>query len=86
VWDVWLGIVGKSDTNRSFLGKQIKEFSEPVVAKAVAELSTRQPRPADPKQFLVGMLRESGESGSTSTRKRSLQDDLTDTSWAGVVQ
>lgn len=57
VWDIWIGIVGDKPANRSFLGKQIKLHGEESVAKAVASLSTRQPQPANPPEFLVGMLR-----------------------------
>ncbi len=59
VWDVWLAMVGTSEANRSYLGRQIKTFGEASVAQAVATLACRQPRPAAPKQFLIGMLRES---------------------------
>ncbi len=54
VWDIWIGVAGEK--KRSFLGNQIREFGEDEVAKAVAVVSTK--RPADPSQYLVGILRK----------------------------
>ena len=60
IWDVGVSLlVGAGVTERSarsFLGGLIKEFGEEAVADAVAKASLK--RPADPRQFLVGLLRE----------------------------
>ena len=55
IWDLWIGIAGES--KRGFLGIQIKQFGEDEVASAVAIVSTK--RPADPSQYLIGILRKS---------------------------
>jgi len=54
IWDLWTGLAGES--KRSFLGKQIAEHGEANVAAAVAEVSLK--RPADPAQYLTGILRK----------------------------
>ncbi|MBI2798993.1 MAG: hypothetical protein HYX63_01700 [Gammaproteobacteria bacterium] len=54
LWDVWAGIAGES--NRPFLGKQIGQYGEDKVAAAVAIVATK--KPADPMQYLCGILRK----------------------------
>lgn len=57
IWSLWTGMVGDTQGNRSFLGKQIKAYGDEPVAQALASLSTKNPRPAEPKEFLVGILK-----------------------------
>lgn len=58
VWNLWTECAGNTRANRSFLGKQIKTYGDEKVAQAVATLATRRPPPAEPCEFLVGMLRD----------------------------
>ncbi len=51
VWDIGAGILG----NRTLLGKLIREHGEEVVGQAIA--STDLKRPADPKSYLLGILK-----------------------------
>lgn len=55
LWDVWVGIDGDTKASRSFLGLQIRSYGEEKVAQAVAEVMTK--RPAEPRQYLVGILK-----------------------------
>lgn len=53
IWDLWTAIAGES--KRSLLGKLIKSYGEEQVAAAVANTSRK--RPADPTQYLIGVLK-----------------------------
>ncbi|MGE0857785.1 MAG: helix-turn-helix domain-containing protein [Gammaproteobacteria bacterium] len=54
VWDVGVGLLGEQ--SRSLFGRLIREHGEIAVAKAVAE--TAASRPADPRSYLLGILRK----------------------------
>jgi len=60
VWDVWLSVAGHTNQNRSFLGKLIKTHGEDAVMDAV--LKTRTKQPAEPKQYILGVLNASANS------------------------
>ena len=53
IWDVWEQLAGPN--SRSVLGQLIKNNGENEVAKAIGIVLLK--RPADPKQYLYGILR-----------------------------
>ena len=52
---IWLEGLKLQDVTRSFLGKLCKEYSEDALVKAILE--TKERCPADPKSYIIGVLK-----------------------------
>ena len=73
LWTVGVAVLGNaedSSKNRTFLAKMISRYGEPKVAAAVGEISGRAMPPADPRSFLLGILRRETEGSAAAQRAR----------------
>lgn len=68
LWELGIQLLSSTPaearTVRAFLGRLIREHGEQAVAKAVGELSVKSIRPADPKSYLLGVLKQEAKGGS----------------------
>ncbi len=77
LWIVGLSVLstqaGEESKNRGFLASLIKKYGERKVAAAIGEISGRSMPPADPRAFLLGILRRETEGSEAAQRARDLR-------------
>jgi len=73
LWSVGLSVLGnaeESNKNRTFMASLIRRYGENKVAAAIGEISARSIPPADPRSFLLGILRRETEGSAGAQRAR----------------
>jgi len=73
LWSVGLSVLGgaeDSHKNRTFMASLIRRYGENKVAAAIGEISARSIPPADPRSFLLGILRRETEGSAGAQRAR----------------
>lgn len=73
LWTIGLAVLGPIEDqgkNRAFLANQISRYGESKVLAAVGQISGRAIPPADPRSFLLGILRKETEGTAAAQRAR----------------
>lgn len=80
IWEVGTSLLANSPQDyvaaKRFLGKMVKEYGSQLVAKAVAEMVTKQNFPTDKFSFMIGILKREKEGRPEVVKARNARAKL----------